>query len=942
MNDYLNKILRNLNNTFRKDFFTAAVDRLVPGDQNTDLKVSSWLNDHRNLFELRHIENLILLNSSIELSLGGNSSNTEDKITEICLKLLIPPESAGPVKPKLEEMTESKQKINLIRSLQLFTDPKQSLIEDLIFLYKGKTHDQSFGIYYDVAFYRNEEVIRNVAAFIRMCEKVVSVHPNEIQKFFINAKHLQEFCNLPKEERNAVLTQARPLLKKTDDGNVMINIILAAQKAGVDFRQTLLELQDNLHDCHKHILEEKLCRFLPCEQPVGDKLSLWLNVNQMHFEPRDEGLLFSMEDAVKRQKQVQRSILSTLLPSGFNAGLALFEKCKDFNQKYLINDALKTMNPESRAVSIQRLAPYLQRLDNAGIIARLLQMAPSFPCDQMFGQLVELLIRAPTMLQKDVIVKTLLNTPDDQQDAAKSIAEAIDNNFSALRRCMELLIPEPERDGIKTLIPELFRSLKSHEKRNLILEISRMPKNKRAGKIEELARTSKLIAEWAQRKYIHPRIDVFHKTLAILQTMGQDERNRFLDSFKYITDIRDLIYALKIYKNVHSTQNQINRKLIDFIRPVINQHHLNAAALLLEHVNINEIDTKNLNLEKLGLLYTYLGQIGKEETAARLANAAHGLIEEFLARKDLAHRFAIEGSFTLDKAEYFYEGYYSMRTYQELARSLREYLRENSEKIKLTEKQQHELFDSFNMVNARLDAQEQYHKYLQGQPVVISTGWKRHATSYVLKGSALVKLNKGARKLRTTISVYEIKNTEKITAEYIQSLTALTHYSSTQHQDMLYFKYDIDRELGLTFLNEESLETPEQKVGNCTWATPKLAARAILYLMYREKHSIEQSKQMAQNVFKDWRSFDLERGLKNYLDSHAEGKPLHELTDEKLLKNIHEKCERKQSPAYQKIQDMLQPGPLSIPYENSEFRQRRLRSPLTPRKRKRISSDKNS
>ncbi|NGX58149.1 MAG: hypothetical protein K940chlam3_01054, partial [Chlamydiae bacterium] len=299
-------------------------------------------------------------------------------------------------------------------------------------------------------------------------------------------------------------------------------------------------------------------------------------------------------------------------------------------------------------------------------------------------------------------------------------------------------------------------------------------------------------------------------------------------------------------------------------------------------------------------LYLDLLQSGRVEKAQWMDDVLDGKLSENADRLMLAHRFALEKT---DDHGFYYEGFWPDFTYPELAQSFSDFIHESNYNIDLGQEVLDEIIDTFSAINGQMTDESLYTRYKEGKPVIIPTGWEAHSTATLIKGDTLLQCNKGGGKTNHTISFFQGDQFKNIKQEFfgksIYSQNHICHYPdrtlrNSKEQKML-FGLSLNVTLEEPIL-EESFATHSQKTGNCTWASAKLALRGMLYLAYKEKYPellSKNIKEVVDSMFKEWRMFDLEKGLERYLQKHTVDGHIDEKADLKMLNLIKVKCVRK-------------------------------------------------
>lgn len=295
-------------------------------------------------------------------------------------------------------------------------------------------------------------------------------------------------------------------------------------------------------------------------------------------------------------------------------------------------------------------------------------------------------------------------------------------------------------------------------------------------------------------------------------------------------------------------------------------------------------------------LFLDLMQRGEVETAELMDLHVDGQLSENAKRLLLAHRFAVKGS---DSKGFKYEGLWPEFTYPELAESFQAFA-EIPGNIDLDDETVREIVETLSFINAEMTDETLWQRYQKGKPVVNPTGWEAHSTATIIKVDQLLHGNKGAKMTDYTISFFKNEHIKKLSKDFFtKSIYTQSHICKSPvlplqsfEEQKLLFQHHLNIDLSSP-IQEESFTTQEQKSGNCTWASAKLALRGLLYLAYKEQYpdSIPDVLKAEVNlIFKKWRLFDLKRGWNQYIMHHKRDGKRSPKMDMELLKKIDGKC----------------------------------------------------
>lgn len=160
----------------------------------------------------------------------------------------------------------------------------------------------------------------------------------------------------------------------------------------------------------------------------------------------------------------------------------------------------------------------------------------------------------------------------------------------------------------------------------------------------------------------------------------------------------------------------------------------------------------------------------------------------------------------------------------------------------------------------RIDAEAVLEDWKAGKPVVIPSGWTRHAVSLVIYKDYLIYSNRGQSSDDMPLSgikIYKITKPENLTKKFIERI-ALS--SGNVEKDMQFLESPqggMQKDLGLKL--QGFIQKRGQKVGNCSWASTKCALQGLLtVLLHEEKKQqnpdapFSKSIQSAGQIYKMW------------------------------------------------------------------------------------------
>lgn len=349
--------------------------------------------------------------------------------------------------------------------------------------------------------------------------------------------------------------------------------------------------------------------------------------------------------------------------------------------------------------------------------------------------------------------------------------------------------------------------------------------------------------------------------------------------------------------NIIATQNEkeylkkTNPKAYDFIsKPALYHFVKNKQSDLVKWLVKNNADV-NYSATLSNGVKTPLVDCCFDEDNGKTYNSVReffllGAKSEYYDTKSLGHYWGLEEKFD-------YRGKPS--TYDSLGvpesnRIMMDYIKKYINKHKLTELEQ-EVFNESFLINKlytesswpQID-QNMEQKLLddinQGKPVSVKSGWEGHATEVLFYKNFVVKVNRGAGKDIYGVEVYQ--RGENVTLETINQL----HNSKFKNKEESYYKKQINNDLKLILIEENSVELKNQTVGNCGIASKKASIFALLLVLYN--FDVEKAK----SSYKSFTSFLRFKSLENILEN-AKNNP--ETIDWNALTKVSEKVNKKLS-----------------------------------------------
>lgn len=159
------------------------------------------------------------------------------------------------------------------------------------------------------------------------------------------------------------------------------------------------------------------------------------------------------------------------------------------------------------------------------------------------------------------------------------------------------------------------------------------------------------------------------------------------------------------------------------------------------------------------------------------------------------------------------------------------WLNKMAKATKLMEKQDFDLLTQTLKFSSNIKAQTTTDTLLriqEGLPVILYTGYVGHTVSVLIWGDYFVLCNRGESS-RAPIEIYKYDK-EKMTENIIESIQNTTKGDAKSYQDL--FFNTLPKELNfkqgiIEKAIQKGCSLPDQKVGNCSWASPETAVWAL-------------------------------------------------------------------------------------------------------------------
>lgn len=167
--------------------------------------------------------------------------------------------------------------------------------------------------------------------------------------------------------------------------------------------------------------------------------------------------------------------------------------------------------------------------------------------------------------------------------------------------------------------------------------------------------------------------------------------------------------------------------------------------------------------------------------------------------------------------------------------------------------------DSFNQA-----VQNALKTYQEKKPVVIQTGWDKHAFCVVIDGDYVTIANRGDRATKKPHSrVFKLRDPALITEANLAKIVQPLHQTQTVDEIKRFFDTGIIQDLNLEPVYE--IYRTDQKVGNCTYVNTKAAFEALLLMAHfrriqssttNDHETFAKAISTSRNIYKRFSIFD--------------------------------------------------------------------------------------
>lgn len=271
---------------------------------------------------------------------------------------------------------------------------------------------------------------------------------------------------------------------------------------------------------------------------------------------------------------------------------------------------------------------------------------------------------------------------------------------------------------------------------------------------------------------------------------------------------------------------------------------------------------------------------GRSDIFNRLHDASQGFDEIWKKTKMMAHRFGLKGQITIGNRTIQSEGFWPEVTWHEMHRSIQKWKDDPSffspydaGQALITKEDMEAILKA---IQEGIDHQSlDLNKIGRGDLTMLPTGFeipgakiRAHSTSDTCASEYHLEGNRGFGRSRPGITVYKMLPGSPLThAEIMTTLSSIgnkpplrkLNYEEIQKERAIYLRPPYMEEI-------DFLSHKDQHVGNCSWASAKLAFRAALYVTLLKKGVPKViANQISLRMYKAWTAFDRSMALREYL-----------------------------------------------------------------------------
>lgn len=320
-------------------------------------------------------------------------------------------------------------------------------------------------------------------------------------------------------------------------------------------------------------------------------------------------------------------------------------------------------------------------------------------------------------------------------------------------------------------------------------------------------------------------------------------------------DVCELL--IKAGANIHALDIRNNT----ILHNAAHKKNEDITSLLLE----NGANARVLNIDaKTPLMFfqekTNFSQDYSKKTHAVLEKADEGLTPLMRSLRLLGLRFSLEGA--------AFEGSLKEETFDEVASSLKEYLKKHSDLPRFFY-----MLPKIIQKATTITSQDVLSQLEKNGIIPLFSGWHQHATSIVLTKNFLIKCNRGGGcGEEPGMKIYKINKPSNLS----QALNNLFSNLQTNEESIFpersekehveFFNKGINDVLDLEQLTY--IHQKEQTAGNCGWLAAKMALRGCVLAYYMEKKLKQNSPLEMENILhstqtfmSSWKEFDYLRAL---------------------------------------------------------------------------------
>ena len=359
---------------------------------------------------------------------------------------------------------------------------------------------------------------------------------------------------------------------------------------------------------------------------------------------------------------------------------------------------------------------------------------------------------------------------------------------------------------------------------------------------------------------------------------------------------------LKALISVDADVNQIDETGKSPVWAAVYKKNLNILSILIESgASIDLIDKKG----KSPLIFAKILNNKIMEDILIKAGADNQYANDYLNTKFLGHCWGIKGTCLLkhkNASEQLIElqGFSELYTIPKITSYISNFLDEEFEAGVLTEQTISTIKDTFEntWLEKNIETVELEARIDQNKPTLFSFSSEDHNISIILAENRLIFCNRGSGCSNVyTTEIYsatskKLKDFMSVIIDYSGTNFLSDITLSSDNVENIYQKIITDPEFKL----DDHFSRKYQKVGNCTWASPKAAFLALLYIL-DENNKLDKEKSFI-NANRIYKKFTIKVRIEVLFDFIKTAQFASTSLPISLLKIIRKKLEKKTSEKY--------------------------------------------